>query len=76
MGNEQAQVTLSLNLRQTGDPYTAKTEIVTINLPSDPKDPSRKNENAPVDIPKEEEYQKQNTPEKKHEEYKNSFYNW
>ncbi len=57
------------------DPNTAKTNVVTTDLPSDPKDPDRKNKKTPVDIPKEKEYQKQNTPEKKKEENKNSYNN-
>jgi len=58
------------------DPYTTKIDEVSTDLPSDPKDPTRKNEKTPVDIPKEEEYKKQNTQDKKRDEYKNSFNNW
>lgn len=54
------------------DPFTTEVEVISTDMPGDPKDPDRKNKKAPVDIPKENEYQKQNTPEKKKEEYKNS----
>ena len=33
------------------DPNTAKTTVVSTELPSDPKDPDRKNKNDPTDLP-------------------------
>ena len=37
---------------QEYDPYTTEVKVVSTDLPSDPKDPDRKNDIKPVDIPK------------------------
>jgi RHS repeat-associated protein len=58
------------------DPYTTETSIISTELPSDPKDISRKNEKVPVDILREEAYQMRNSLEQKKETYKNSFQNY
>jgi hypothetical protein len=49
------------------DPKTAKTTVVSTNLPSDPKDPDRKNNIDPTDIPKEKKQNQTKEQEKKPE---------
>ena len=40
-------------IRDRYNPYSKKTSIVTSDLPNDPKDPKRKNNINPKDIPAE-----------------------
>jgi hypothetical protein len=52
------------------DPYTTKTSTISTDLPSDPKDPERKNDNDPTDLPAEERRQQTTSEQDKKPELK------
>ena len=57
------------------DPYTTETTVESTGLPSDPKDPNRKNDVKPTDIPQAKEDSEKTKIQRK-EEHKNSYISW